>query len=155
MKTLFTLALFAGIAGAQSASTPLTGAWKVVETTTTGPDGKTTVAQQPGLLIFTRKYYSVVWDHSATPRPDLNEDATDAQLLASRRAVQAQLGTYEVSGSTVSMHPIVAANPNNMHPAVVIVQSFKLEGKTLLLTQISTRGGPVANPTTTKYTRVE
>jgi hypothetical protein len=152
MKFLAALALLAGLAGAQS--TPLTGVWKVLETTTTGPNGKTTLTQ-PGLLIFAGRYYSVVRDLSATPRPDITEKTTDADWRASRRLVQAQSGTYEVSASTLTTHPMVAASPNNMHADSAFTQLFKLEGDTLLLTEISTKTGPVANPGTTKYKRVE
>ena len=34
------------------------GVWRVSELTTTGPDGKTNPEAQPGLLIFTTRYYS-------------------------------------------------------------------------------------------------
>jgi hypothetical protein len=153
MKILVTLALFAGIA--QTNSTPLIGTWKLVEQTTTGPAGKTTPANQPGLLIFTGKYYSTVADRSDAPRPDEDKNTTAAQLLASRTAFDAAAGTYEVSGTTLTRHPIVAANPNIMHSDSVQTATFKVTGKTLLITVTGNSRGPLANPTTLKYTRVE
>jgi hypothetical protein len=141
MKFLAALALFAGIAGAQTTSTPLTGVWKLIEQTL---DGKTTAVEGPGFLIFTGKYYSQL---RVPVRPDETEDMTDAARLVSRVAVQAQTGTYEVSGTTVTRHPIAAGVPNNMHPDRVITASFKIEGKTLVLTP--------GNGGILKYTRVE
>jgi hypothetical protein len=155
MKCLITLALFAGIAGAQSNPTPLTGAWRVVEVTTTGQNAGTISNPQPGLYLFTGKYYSIVRDRSDKPRPDLSSDPTDAELLASMQPVQAQSGTYEVSGATVTMHPLVAKSPNIMHSGESVTRSFKLEGKTLALTGMSNARGPGAVPTTLKLTRVE
>ena len=52
-------------------------------------------------------------------------------------------------------HPVVAKNPNAMHAGNSGSSTFKLEGKTLVLTQVSTQSGPVANPITLRLTRVE
>ncbi len=155
MKFLIALALVSAVAGAQSNPTPLTGVWRVSEVTTTGPNAATSSSPQPGLYLFTGKYYSIVFDHSDKPRPVLNSDATDAERLASMVPIQAQSGTYEVSGTTLTMHPIVAKNPGSMRSGNSSTHSFKLEGKTLVLTQVSSVNGPMANPVTLKLTRVE
>jgi hypothetical protein len=154
MKFLVAFALFAGLAGAQS--TPLTGVWRVIEETTTGPGGKTITSPPPGILIFTEKYFSLVRIDGETPRPDLTTSSTDADHLAALDRLLAQSGTYEISGTTLIRHRIVAGVPNNMHPGDRNTASFKLEGKTLVITQLNNaKGQPLANPTTTKYTRVE
>jgi hypothetical protein len=155
MKLLLALALFAGIAHAQSTATPLTGVWRVTQVVVTGPDAATVNNPQPGLYLFTGKYYSFMVVRGETPRPDLSEKPTDAELLAAYTPVVANSGTYEVSGTTLITHPIVAKNPNAMHAGNSGSSTFKLEGKTLVLTQVSTQSGPVANPITLKLTRVE
>jgi hypothetical protein len=117
--------------------------------------GRQDKRSEPAMLIFTGKYYSTVADRGDAPRPDEDKNTTDAQLLASRRAFDAAAGTYEVSGTTLTRHPIVAANPNIMHPDSVQTAMFKVTGKTLLITVTGNSRGPVANPTTLKYARVE
>jgi hypothetical protein len=153
LNLLVVIVIFAGIAHSQPAS--LKGVWQVSEVTTTGPTAATTSSPQPGLYIFTGKYYSAVVVTGDTPRPDLSEKPTDAELLAAYTPFRGQSGTYEVSGTTVTLHPMVAKAPNVMHPDSVFTYSFKWEGKTLALTGISTQAGPTTNPTTIKLSRLE
>ena len=155
MKLLLALALFAGIAHVQSTATPLTDVWRVTQVVVTGPDAATVSNPQPGLYLFTGKYYSLMVVRGETPRPDLSEKPTDAELLAAFTPFVANSGTYEVSGTTLITHPIVAKYPNAMHAGNSGTSTLKLEGKTLVLTQVSTQSGPVANPITLKLTRVE
>jgi hypothetical protein len=42
-----------------------------------------------------------------------------------------------------------------MAPGAVLVYSFKLEGNTLTTTDVRNANGPVANPATITYTRIE
>jgi hypothetical protein len=68
----------------------------------------------------------------------------------------AAAGTYEISGSTFTVHAFVAKNPQVMAPGRIdSVYSFKLEGNTLTTTEMRNGNGPVANPTTITYTRIE
>lgn len=133
MKILIAFSLFAGLAAAQS--NPLTGVWRVIEETTTGPGGKTISNPPPGLLIFTEKYFSFVRIDGETPRPDLTSSSTDADRLAALDRLLAQSGTYEISGTTLIRHRIVAGSPNNTHAGDRNAASFKLEGKTLSIIQ--------------------
>jgi hypothetical protein len=153
MKFLAALAIFAGIAGAQS--TPITGVWQVTEWTTTGSNGRTISNPQPALYIFTGKYYSKLVVRGDKPRPNLSSNPTDAERLASFLPLLAQSGTYEVSGATLTTHIIVSQTPNRMSPGDDNTYSFKLEGKTLTITDISEGNGPKPNPVTVKFTRVE
>ena len=153
LNLLVVVVVFAGIAHSQPAS--LKGVWQVIQVTTTGPTAATISSPQPGLYIFTGKYYSVVVVTGNTPRPDLSEKPTDAELLAAFSPFRGQSGTYEVSGTTVTLHPIVAKAPNAMHPDSLLTYSFKWEGKTLALTGISTQAGPTTNPITVKLSRLE
>jgi hypothetical protein len=144
--------------GSKSAVPSLQGAWRMSELTTTGANGSTNRTPQPGLWIFTGRHYSMVTVNSTTPRPDLPQDintATADQLRAAWQPFTGQAGTYEVKGSTVTFRPIVAKNPGVMATGNFNTLSYKVDGNTLTLTQTAGRNGPVANPTTFKFNRVE
>jgi hypothetical protein len=137
MKMLIALATFAGIVGAQSTATPLTGVWRIIEAST--PKG--VINTQGGIYMFTGKHFSKLWDRSEKPRPDLNKDSTDSERLASYRPLMSKAGTYEVSGTTLTTHTLVANNPRVMHPGNSDTYSFKLEGNTLWISDVN-EGGP-------------
>src|SRR5438128_11231378 len=73
MKTtlgfLCALLLTSGMAPAQQKSTPLTGAWQVTSVQTTGPNARTITNPQPGLYLFTGKYFSIMMVTGDNPRP--------------------------------------------------------------------------------------
>ncbi|HTP33540.1 MAG TPA: hypothetical protein VMJ75_15280 [Candidatus Acidoferrales bacterium] len=156
MKRLFLmLAVTAGLLLGQARG-PLAGVWQVVERSTSGPRAATNSNPQPGLFLFTEKHYSIVYDHSDTPRPDVDfSTASDAEKLAVLMPMQAQSGTYEISGATVTLHPVVVMITRYLHSGYSPKFTFQVEGKTLVMTQIQSPNGPVANPVTTKLTRVE
>ena len=144
-------------AASQSA---IQGVWRVTEVTTTGPNASTNSNPQPGLYIFTAGHYSIVRVNGTTARPDLPEDqktATAAQLLAvyGNTAFTAQSGTYEAAGGKLTTRPLVAKNTAPMRSGVFNTASYKLDGKTLTITQELNQTGPIANPTTWKLTRIE
>ena len=145
--------------GAQqrSNSTPsIVGVWKLSETTTTGPNAKKVTSPQPGLRIYTRQHYSLTTVTSDKPRPELPEKgATDKQLADAFGPFAANAGTYEIKGNEITLKPVIAKNPAVMRAGNFLVGTFKLEGNTLWITSKSNASGPVANPTTEKYTRLE
>lgn len=93
---------------AQQPKKNLRGTWKVVEVNG-GPEG-TNKSPQPGLFMFTDRYYSAMRVTGTKPRPKFasNTVATDAEKLASYDGFFAQAGTYDVSGTTVTTRPLVA-----------------------------------------------
>jgi hypothetical protein len=145
--------------GAASQST-IHGVWQVTEVTTTGPNASTNSSPQPSLYIFTPKHYSIVRVNGTMARPDLPQDqttATAAQLLAvyGNNAFTAQSGTYEVAGGKLTTRAVVAKNTAPMRSGAFNTASYKLDGKTLTVTQESNATGPIANPTTWRLTRIE
>jgi hypothetical protein len=136
------------------------GVWRVTEVTTTGPNASKNSSPQPGLYIFTAKHYSLVRVNGTTARPDLPQDqttATAAQLLAMYgTALSAQSGTYEVAGGKLTTRALVAKGNVPMASGAFSTAAYKLDGKTLTITQEGGFDGkPVANPTTWKLTRIE
>jgi hypothetical protein len=147
--------------GAASQST-IQGVWRITEVTRTGPNASTNNSPQPSLYIFTPKHYSLIRVNGTTARPDLPVDqeqsATAAQLLAvfGNDALSAQSGTYEVAGGKLTTRAIVARGTAPMASAAISTSSYKLDGKTLTITQERNAAGqPVSNPTTWKLTRIE
>lgn len=134
------------------------GVWRVVEVETTGPGASTNSKPQPGLYIFTAKYYSIARVMADKPRPNQPQDvtkATAAELLAAWNLFIAQSGTYEIAGSNLTLRPEVAKNPTVMAAGSYTTNSYKLEGNTLSLTPKTTNTGPVAMSGTIKLIRVE
>ena len=146
----------------RAASQPtIQGVWRVTEITTTGPNASKNSSPQPSLYIYTAKHYSLIRINGTTARPDLPTDqvakATAAQLLAVYGPVlSAQAGTYELAGGKLTARAIVAKGTAPMTPGAFSVSSYKLDGKTLTITQErGFDGKPVENPTTWKLTRIE
>src|SRR5215510_12934883 len=127
--------LFASGGFAQTKST-LEGVWKVTEWI---ESGKTNTNPQPGLIIFTRGYYSVAM-LMGPPRTDsipnnMGREVSDAEkigLYEQWKWFVGMSGTYEVKGSTVVLHPIVAKTTWDMNTQTPREPEFKLEGSNTL-----------------------
>jgi hypothetical protein len=128
----------------QAAAEGLEGAWRVSEVVTTGPGARTLGAPQPGLLLFTGRYYSYTLVTGDEPRPAPPGGLTTAEdLLIAWNPFTANAGTFEVSGSTMTRRPIVAKSPAAMGPG--IYNEY---------TTVGTETGPARNPPTVRYVRV-
>jgi hypothetical protein len=160
------LAILVGVAlvgvtalSAQSKHTGLEGAWQVAEVRVTGPDARTIAIPEPrpNLIVFTGRHYSRVEIHADGPRPVLADvrRASADELRAAWGPFVGEAGTYEVTGDILTMHPIVARNPEVMAPGGALTYSFKLDGRTFWATFKNDRNGPVANPVTVKAVRIE
>jgi len=144
------------------------GVWKIVETVTTGGTGgpQTEADPLPNLMIVTRGHYMMMRDSGNKPRTLYQSvKATDAEKMAAFDSFFANGGTYEISGNTITIHPIVARVPNYAAGGWT-KYSFRIEGNNLYLTDKSTDttfniGGkvvpiaPAGFETTTKFVRVE
>jgi hypothetical protein len=134
------------------------GAWRVVEVSTTAPGAATSHSPQPGLLLFTARHYSFLRVLSPGPRQGFSDPAnvTEAEALAVWGPLQAQSGTYEIAGGTLSLLPIVAKNPGVMRTGRKPDEyDFTLQGEVLTLVQKSDGGGPVTSPATLRLRRTE
>jgi Lipocalin-like domain len=167
LKGLTLLVLCTTVVSAQSSKKkPIEGAWKVTEIVVTGANASNVPNPQPGLIIFARKHYSVMWVPGNQPRSLFKgENPTDEEKIAAYDSFVANSGTYEVAGATLTFHPMVARSPNFMAGGVSKSQ-LRIEGTTLWLTQKNTdlsirtgngvapSSGP-ASETRLKLTRVE
>jgi Lipocalin-like domain len=162
VSTLFVTLVAIGTPAVQDhKKSQLEGVWKVAEIQP--PAGNTTAAPntspQPGLLIFTKGYYSGMSVRSnqprnaAAPAKDPN-NLTDAEKIA-RYEQWAQFianaGTYELKGSTLTMHAMVAKSPDVMNTD--IVWEVKAEGANAFW--LIPPADRAATSARVKFTRVE
>lgn len=91
---------------------PLIGVWSV-STVTPGGGGETISPAQPGLFIFTEGHYSAIYSLGSDPRPRSTASFTPTaeEKIAQYDTIIVNAGTYEVTGSTITMKPMVARSP--------------------------------------------
>src|SRR5260221_9625828 len=108
------LVMFSVPVAAQSGSRGrLEGAWKVSEIVVIGAGAFSAPSPNPGLFIFTKTHYSVFVAPVKQPRALFaTETPTIAEKVAAFESMAANTGTYEISGSTLTVRPMVAKNPN-------------------------------------------
>ncbi len=131
----------------------LEGAWQLQETMVSGgDDDNTNTDPNLHLLLFSGGHYSRILnfgDRPETPEAGAifgpGESAeTDELRLAALARIRANAGTYEVSGSTVTFHFMLALNPGAVGNAAEF--EYRIEGDKLMLTATNDEG--VANRTT-------
>jgi hypothetical protein len=123
----------------------LKGAWRVAEVTSV--QGERNGSPEPGLYIFTDRYYSIQWltrERSAYP-----QNPTEQDRLAAWAPLIAHSGTYAVNGTILSTKAIVAKTPSVMTGAGGTAE-LKFEGADIVHVTAT-------NPTgaTIKLSRVE
>ena len=67
------------------------------------------------LMIFTATHYSTMNVRGSGPRPQLAENATDAERGAAFTPFTANGGTYTLSGTTLTLRRSIAKSPNRMN----------------------------------------
>lgn len=120
--------------------TQLEGVWKVGEVVApaSNPNEKDTsmTSPQPGLIIFTKGYYSGMAVTANQARAAFAQakdpsNLTDAEKIARYehwRQFIANAGTYELKGSTLTLNAMVAKNQERMTTAAAVTYEIKLEG---------------------------
>ena len=133
---------------------PLEGAWKVVSINVTGPASAANTTVQPSLYLFGDKHYSMMLVTGNQPRTlSARDSATDAERLAAYDSFIANTGTYEAVDSTLTIHPMVARDPNFMAGGAD-KYTFRVSGDTLWLSNSGTDirtmiGGQLVGPSQT------
>lgn len=103
------------------AQSELYGTWKIVESSGHNEaQGEWEIQNvQPSLVLFQDTYYSWMSVSGNEARPLMADGETRAslseeQMHAIYDNITANTGTYEVSGSTLTIKPMVALSPNFM-----------------------------------------
>jgi hypothetical protein len=139
---------------------PVEGVWRISEVVWGGTRPDVT-SPQPGLMIFTRGYYSTMTVMGQQPRTAAGpagdpDNFTDAEKLARYeewRPFGASSGSYELTGSMLTRRVIVAKNVNVMARGEPTVWEFRAEGPNILW--LIPTGDLVATEPRYKLTRLE
>lgn len=132
------------------------GVWQITEISTT--EGLLNSAPQPGLYLFTKKYYSIVYVWGTAPRPiltDIDKATADELRAVFVNRFVANAGTYHLAKGKLYIHRVVAKDPVHMQPGQDTTSSVKIVGNTMTITVEELNGVPVKNRTTIKFVRVE
>ena len=134
--------LFLAMAACQTSAPdtrgPLEGVWRIVEESRIRSDGETKNSEpQPNLYIFTDHHYSAVLVLGNEPRSFFAEAfrPTDAEKIAAFDSIVVNSGTYELTDSTMTTHPIVSRMPNFMGGGSASYE-YAVENDTLWLTLV-------------------
>lgn len=101
--------LSTGLGAQGTGRKPIEGAWRVTEIVVTGASTSSVATPQPGLMIFTSGYYSIMYvGGSQARKPFITEDPTSEERLAAFDSFSANTGIYELAGTTLTIRPIVA-----------------------------------------------
>jgi hypothetical protein len=139
-------------AAAQSTSS-LEGAWRV--DALIGPGARVLEDPQPGLLLFTGRYYSYTFVTSEGPRAPLpTGPATPEVLIEAWNPFTANAGTFETRGDVMTRRPLVAKSPAAMAPGAFNEYTFRMAADTMWVTPTRTESGEVRAATTVRYLRV-
>lgn len=126
--------------GSQVSESPLEGAWLVVDVRF-GSGGEDTeiMRAQPGQFIFTPSRYAAVWVTQTEPRAlsASHFQPTPDEIIAHYRSVAANSGTYEVSGSRITIRPIVAKLPD--FAGGQLTYEYRIQGDMLFLDAVEER----------------
>ena len=102
------------LAAAAQSYADLDGGWLV--SSWTSPDGETNDEPQRGLYLFTTTgQYAIMFVNTDEPRPDLPEEATDAQMMEAWDSFTANAGRYRIQGNQLTYEAWVAKSPNYMN----------------------------------------
>ena len=118
-----------------------------------GASGGQWKAVQPGQFIFAQSRYTAVWVPQADPRAISKKrwEPTTEEKIAHFESVVANAGTYDVSGSRVTLRPIVAKMPE--FAGGNLTYEFRFESGDLVLEAIDERSVDNIRPPDFETTR--
>jgi hypothetical protein len=123
------------------ASTPaapasaIEGAWTIAEYRSASG---TSATNPPGVFLFSSTHYGIMYSNQASARPTFAdaEAPTDQEKLQAFDTFIANSGTYELSGETLRIRPVISKNPNYMGGGEDRF-TIRIEGDTLWLTSVA------------------
>lgn len=121
-------------------SSPIEGVWRVAEIRFIRAD--TTIVHadpQPGLFIFAKSHYSSSWVPQNAARKSFQSrfEPTRDELAAACETLVVNSGTYEISGTQLTVRPVVTRMPE--FSGGMLVYNFSLNGDVLSLEVVDER----------------
>ncbi len=142
---------------AQPGSSGVEGAWVLQEYSFAKP-APFQLNKPTGMMLFTGNHYAFVILRDSSPRPEVGpggDKATADQLRTAWGPLQAQAGTFKVSGNTLTMRATVAKGTIPMTPGNFSENTLTLKGDTMVLVSTRNQAGPTENPRTYRLTRAK
>ena len=149
--TVFLASLF--LATFAQAQGSLEGAWQTTEVMFTGGSEEDTTDTDPNLqlMVFSAGHFSVMRNVGDRPDPvPEGQTLTDEDRLAAFAAFRANSGTYEVSGSKLMRHRMIARIPEDV--GIMDEVEYRIEGDKLMMTFAPNDEGRVLH---VSYTRLD
>ncbi|HSE66456.1 MAG TPA: lipocalin-like domain-containing protein [Gemmatimonadales bacterium] len=144
------LAIIASISGATGTTFQTTpqiyGAWTLIQSSLASRDTTiTNGSPQPGLLVFSKRHYSLMLVEGSAPRTPFAEPSrpTEAEKLAAYDTFVGHSGTYVVADSLIEMHVVVAKSPSLMGTDLRTSFArfvYRIQGDTLWLARYAANG---------------
>ena len=147
------LSILLTVPSAMAQADKLIGVWKLVEYVETSPNTVTATNVPLQIAIFTKKYMMVMGNGSIT-RPELPENATDAQKVAAWEPLRAESCEYEADDTKIKCKSLVVKNPN-VKPGGVMTFEYRFEEDYLIQIFRTTEETPRTRLFTLKYMRLE
>ena len=151
---IVSFAFLLAVPSAMAQADKLIGVWKSIEFVQTSPNAVTITNVQPQIAIFTKKYMMVMGNRSSSPRPELPENATDAQKVAAWEPLIAESCEYEADDTKIACKALVLKNPN-VKPGDVMTFEYRFEGEYLIQIFRDIEETPRTRSFTLKYMRLE
>ena len=98
----------------KTASHAIHGAWQVKEIARQNAARSHSEQPLPSVFIFTEHHYSMMWLPSVESQHSFAErwNPTDEEKIARFNSLIVNAGSYEIKGSTLTAHPVVARMPD-------------------------------------------
>lgn len=111
----------------------IVGVWQIKEVARQNGGEPVADMTKRSIFIFTPHHYSMVWVLSAEPQRAFAErwNPTDAEKIERYDSLVVNAGTYEITESTITAHPIVARIPEFVGGRLVC--EYRVEGDSLRL----------------------
>jgi len=109
------------------------GVWQVKEIARQNGSGPIAGKTLPSIFIFTPRHYSMVWVLGTEPQRSFAErwNPTDVEKIRRFNSLVVNSGTYEIKGSILTAHPIVARIPEFVGGKFIC--EYRLENVTMRL----------------------
>ena len=113
---------------------------------TTAAGQPTMVQPQAGQFVFAKSRYAAVWIPQVVRRAPSAKawEPTSAEKIAHFESVVANSGSYEVSGSRVTLRPVVAKMPE--FAGGYLTYEFRIEGDELTLEAVDEKSADNITP---------